>query len=175
MCVSPYSTIIVLSSSSLQQDLATAIVLTMFTCLYAIQLLADVTQGIAGTVDPSTVREMLELARSFLTELGPLEDYIRNFIMTNMMNVRPEEMRELMAPLQSVIELHEMAWQRLSPFITMLEREDVTEVVFSQFDELFEDLRNRGNDLVETLRELETRLDLPSNQRLSPYWFEDED
>jgi hypothetical protein len=166
----PYTEIVVIVNS-FPADLATLLVYSLFISCYALVLGVGIAE--AGPGSPILETQHVQFALGLLEDLVALNERLINVIneqIVNASSISNEILRDTLATTNSILTINELVFDQLSNIVNVLERSD--NEYLEAANELFENLRDSDNDLVELMRLMETRLNLPLDERLAEFWFE---
>ena len=87
-------------------------------------------------------------------------------------NFTPEVLVYFYDPLQQVLALTERLFGELDTLLASPHVRFAGEPIVNRGELILEDLRSVGNDLISLIRDIETRLNIPEDQRVPTFWFE---
>ena len=95
-----------------------------------------------------------------------------NILHTMLNNFTPEVLVYFYDSLQELITIIECLFAELNTVMVSPHVTFAGEPVVQRGEAILEDLRLVGNDIMVLIRDIETRLNLPEDHRLPPFWFE---
>lgn len=160
------------SPSVLANPLAGAFILLMGMAVTLFFLVSTLPRFFAG--DPSYA----EIIRNLDNILSLLETFLAyeqsgvNIMLTNLNNFSPEILTNYYSILQELVTVRESLYIKLdrlvnSPNIVFIERP-----IIDRVNEIYENYRLGGNNLMNLVRNIENRLNIPEQERIPSFWFE---
>lgn len=96
-----------------------------------------------------------------------------NRFLVNFNNYTPENLSHWYFLLQEHITVREALFDALSNEINNSQIELTAGPVMDRINQIFEDLRSGGNNIMDLVRQIEGRLNIPEEHRIPSFWFED--
>ena len=96
-----------------------------------------------------------------------------NLFLANIDNHTPEALRQFYLSFQELVTVRESLYNRLSDVMNLPQMQFVEEPLIDRVNQTFEDLRSGGNNLMSLVRGIENRLNIPEQERIPPFWFEE--
>ena len=95
-----------------------------------------------------------------------------NILLANLSNFSPETLRSFYLSLQELVTIRESIFFNLDHLINSPEIELLGGPILDRANQILEDLRLGGNNLMDLIRNLENRLNIPEEERIPSFWFE---
>ena len=95
-----------------------------------------------------------------------------DMLLANINNFSPEILGNFYLSLQELVTVRESLFSILSDFVNSPEMELMEGPTVDRANQILEDLRLGGNNLMDLIRNLEDRLNIGENERIPSFWFE---
>lgn len=160
------------ASSVLSNPLGGAIILLMGMATTLFFLTTSLPEFFAS--DPSYALIIQHLENIFLLYEMFLsyEQNLINILLTNIDNFSPEVISNFYLLLQELVTVRESIFPILSNLVNSPEIEFMEGPIVDRINQNFEGLRLGGNNLMDLIRNIEGRLNIPEEDRIPPFWFE---
>jgi hypothetical protein len=157
---SPYAS----SLLSTPFGVAFIVLIGMGTCLYF------VTESFSGFIlqNPQTVLFMPRLENIILLYenfLGQLR-HIISILSTDLSNLGPELLASLYLLVKELVTIIECAFISLNDFISLPVIQSLPGINMNRIHDILQELRSHGNTVMMLARQIETRLDIPEQERI---------
>lgn len=125
--------------------------------------------------DPSYVVILQRLENIFLLyeKFLSYEQSGIDMLLANIDNFSPEILHGYYLSLQELLTVRESLFVSLSSIINSPEMEFLDQPMVNTANRIFEELRSGGNNLVSLIRNIESKLNIPQNERIPSFWFEE--
>ena len=97
------------------------------------------------------------------------EQSMIDLLFANLNNFSPETLNNFYYILQELVTVRESMFTNLSALINSPDIEFLHGPILDRINQVFENLRYGGNDLMHLVREIETRLDIPEDARIPTF------
>jgi hypothetical protein len=97
------------------------------------------------------------------------ENYGIDLLHANIGNFTPEILRSLYTPLQELVTTRESVFNILNDTINIPEVRFLEGITADRIDSVIEELRSSGNNLMNLIRNIEIRLNIPEQERIPPF------
>ena len=168
----PYGEMVVATAVGFPRGWTAVIVLSMFLPVYVYFFMRQInTRDIPSEVlQPDNVIFVVGLLSDSLEANRILLDLINSNIL-NTTTLSHQVLSSLLPIIEHIIRVNELIFDFATPIVNIAERVDSPFI--DRAEELFEELRSVNNDMAGNLRTIEGILDMPLDERLSWFWFED--
>lgn len=95
-----------------------------------------------------------------------------DILLANINNFSPEALGNFYLSLQELVTVRESFFTILSDLISSPEIEFMEGPIVDRINQILEDLRSGGNNLMGLIRNLEDRLNIVEEERIPSFWFE---
>jgi hypothetical protein len=92
-----------------------------------------------------------------------------NMLLTNLGNFSPEILTSFYLSLQELVTIRESLFSNLDHLINLPEIQLIGGPILDRANQIIEDLRLGGNNLMELIREIENRLNIPEQERIPSF------
>ena len=96
-----------------------------------------------------------------------------DMFLVNINSFTPENLQAFYSLFQELVTTRESLFTQISKISTLPEITYLPDPIKDRIDDIYEDFRGSGNDLVALIRTIEDKLNIPVEQRLPSFWFED--
>ena len=96
-----------------------------------------------------------------------------DMLLANLNNFSPETLNNFYLSLQELVTVRESLFSNLSNLINSPEIEFMEGPIVDRINQIFEDLRLGGNNLMSLVRNIEDRLNIVEEERIPLFWFEE--